>query len=152
MSPLRRPLTALSQHPQPRIKTDSISGFKFLAEGETTLILTSKGNYRPFPAAPNRNTPSVIADPDNMELNRLQMFYDAEAIDTTITVGRQHLNLADQRFIGTVGWRQNDQTFDAVVVENKSIENLTFTYAYIEQVNRIFGDQTPAQTLDRWEG
>ncbi len=87
-----------------------------------------------------------------MELNRLQMFYDAEAIDTTITVGRQHLNLADQRFIGTVGWRQNDQTFDAVVVENKSIENLTFTYAYIEQVNRIFGDQTPAQTLDRWEG
>jgi len=134
------------------VKTDSIGGFKFLAEGETTLILSSKGNYSAFPVGPGPNTPAVIADPDNMELNRLQISYHAEAIDTTITVGRQYITFGDHRFIGNVGWRQNDQTFDAVVLENKSIENLTFTYAYIDQVNRIFGDQTPAQALDRWEG
>ena len=133
------------------VKTDSIGGFKFLVEGETTVILTGSNHYAAFPP-PNNNGHSVIADPDNFELNRLQLSYNIEAIDTTITAGRQYITFADQRFIGAVGWRQNDQTFDAVVVENKSIENLTFTYAYVDQVNRIFGDQTPAQALDRWEG
>lgn len=133
------------------IKTDSIHGFKFLAEGESTLILTSKSRYTPFPGFIN-NGRAVIADPDNFELNRLQLSYHADAIDTTITVGRQYINFADQRFIGAIGWRQNDQTFDAVVVENKSIKDLHFTYAYVDQVNRIFGDQTPAQGLDYWSG
>lgn len=133
------------------VKTDSIGGFKFLVEGETTLILSNQANYNPFPTAPGPNTPAVIADPDNMELNRLQLSYDIEAIDTTITVGRQYITFGDQRFIGAIGWRQNDQTFDAVVLENKSIEDLTFTYAYVDQVNRIFGDQTPRQSLDYWD-
>ncbi len=132
------------------IKTDPIAGFKFLIEGETTVILTDKSEYSAFPTT--KGNSSVIADPDNFELNRFQLSYNIEATDTTITVGRQHITFADQRFIGAVGWRQNDQTFDAVVVENKSIENLTFIYAYIDQVNRIFGDQTPTQSLDRWEG
>ncbi|MBT8037155.1 MAG: alginate export family protein [Verrucomicrobiae bacterium] len=133
------------------IKTDSISGFKFLAEGETTVILTDKDKYTPFPGFTN-NGRAVIADPDNLELNRLQLSYEIDAIDTTITVGRQYINFADQRFIGAVGWRQNDQTFDAVVVENNTIDHLKFTYAYVDQVNRIFGDQTPAQGLDYWSG
>ncbi|MCP5537120.1 MAG: alginate export family protein [Akkermansiaceae bacterium] len=133
------------------IKTDAIAGFKFLAEGENTVILTNGGKYTPFPGFIN-NGRSVIADPDNFELNRLQLSYNIEAIDTNITVGRQYITFGDQRFIGAIGWRQNDQTFDAVVLENKSIENLTFTYAYVDQVNRIFGDQTPAQGLDFWDG
>ncbi len=133
------------------IKTDSIGGFKFLAEGETTVILTDQGKYTPFPGFIN-NGRAVIADPDNFELNRLQLSYDIEAIDTTLTVGRQYITFADQRFIGAVGWRQNDQTFDAVVLENKSIKDLNFTYAYVDQVNRIFGDQTPARGLDYWSG
>lgn len=133
------------------IKTDSIGGFKFLAEGESTEILTSKGRYSAFPGHIN-NGRAVIADPDNFELNRLQLSYDIEALDTNITVGRQYITFADQRFLGAVGWRQNDQTFDAVVLENTSIENLTFTYAYVEQVNRIFGENTPTQALDYWDG
>lgn len=131
------------------IKTDSIGGFKFLVEGETTVILTDSDRYSPFPGFLNGRR-SVIADPDNFELNRLQLSYEAQSLDTTITVGRQYINLTDQRFVGAVPWRQNDQTFDAVVVQNKSIPDLAVTYAYISQVNRIFGDNTPARPLDYW--
>lgn len=133
------------------IKTDALAGFKFLAEGETTIILTDQSKYTPFPGFINNNR-SIIADPDNMELNRLQISYEARAMDTTLTLGRQYINFSDQRFIGAVGWRQNDQTFDAILIQNKSLKNLTFTYAYVDQVNRIFGDQTPAPSLDKWTG
>lgn len=133
------------------IKTDSIGGFKFLAEGEHTWVLTDTDNYRAFPGfAPSDR--AVIADPDNFQLNRLQVSYFSDLLDTTVTVGRQLITLSDQRFIGAVGWRQNDQTFDAVVVENKSITDLTVTYAYIEQVNRIFGTNAPSSALEKWQG
>ncbi len=132
------------------IKTDSIYGFKFLVEGEYTWVLTDSNRYSPFPGFLN-GTRSVIADPDNFELNRLQLSYEAESLDTIITVGRQHIKLVDERFVGSVPWRQNDQTFDAVVLENKSFENLTITYAYIDQVNRIFGENTPVSGLDHWD-
>jgi len=132
-------------------KTDPIGGFEFLVEAESTEILTSKGNYSAFPGFIN-NGHAVIADPDNFELNRLQLSYNIEAIDTTITAGRQSIKFADERFIGAVGWRQNDQTVDAVVVENESLEDFSFTYAFVDQVNRIFGDQTPTQGLDYWSG
>lgn len=133
------------------IKTDSIGGFKFLAEGEHTWVLTDTDNYRAFPGfAPSDR--ALIADPDNLQLNRLQVSYFSDLLDTTVTVGRQLITLSDQRFIGAVGWRQNDQTFDAVVVENKSITDLTATYAYIEQVNRIFGTNAPSSALEKWQG
>jgi len=131
------------------VKTDEIYGFKFLVEGEATGILSDKDRYNPFPGTYNGR--AIIADPDSFLLNRLQLSYNAKAIDTVVTVGRQYLKFADQRFIGAVGWRQNDQTFDAAVLENKSIENLTFTYAYIDQVNRIFGSDAPAETYEYWE-
>jgi len=133
------------------VKTDEVYGFKFLAEAEATEILSSNTAYGAFPP-PNNNGRAVIADPDSFLLNRLQLSYNAKPIDTNITVGRQYLKFADQRFIGAVGWRQNDQTFDAAVVENKSIDGLTLTYAYVDQVNRIFGSDAPSESLEYWEG
>jgi len=132
------------------VKTDEIYGFKFLAEGEATEIISSNTAYGPFPP-PNNNGRAVIADPDSFLLNRLQLSYNVEPIDTTVTVGRQYIKFADQRFIGAIGWRQNDQTFDAAVVENKSIEGLTFTYAYVDKVNRIFGSDAPVESLEYWD-
>ncbi len=114
-------------------------------------VLTDTGDYRPGPGFGPADH-AIIADPDNFQLNRLQFSYLAEPIDTRITVGRQKLTRADQRFIGAVGWRQNDQTFDAAVLENNSIENVSFSYAYVNQVNRIFGTNAPNSALERWEG
>ena len=44
---------------------------------------------------------------------------------TTVTLGRQRIVLDDHRFVGNVGWRQNEQTFDAIRVVNKSVPHLT---------------------------
>jgi hypothetical protein len=83
----------------------------------------------------------VVADPDGTELNRAQVTYTGLQ-DTAFILGRQRINLGNQRFVGAVGWRQNEQTYDAVVFQNKSIENLTFTYGYVNKVHRIFGDDS----------
>lgn len=89
----------------------------------------------------------VVADPDVTELNRLQLT-NTSLPDTKITLGRQRIKLDNDRFVGNVGWRQNEQTFDAVRVENTSIKGLKLDLTYIDQVNRIFGDDSP---MGRWE-
>jgi len=85
----------------------------------------------------------VVADPDTAELNRLQIAYDGLS-DTVVTLGRQRIILGNARFVGNVGWRQNEQTFDALRVVNSSIEGLTLGYTYLNRVNRVFGEDSPA--------
>jgi hypothetical protein len=48
--------------------------------------------------------------------------------------------LDNARFIGNVGWRQNEQTYDAISLVNNNLQDITFFFAYIDHVNRIFGD------------
>jgi Alginate export len=95
------------------------SGLSLLAEAEGTLAVIDNYNAFPFAIADSQRRPaySVVPDPMNVELNRLQVQYKSKAV--TVTVGRQRLNLDDQRFVGSVGWRQNEQTFDAARVEAK---------------------------------
>ncbi|MBI1213295.1 MAG: hypothetical protein GC190_17655 [Alphaproteobacteria bacterium] len=83
----------------------------------------------------------VVADPQDFQVNRVQLEYSGIP-QTVVTVGRQRINLDNQRFVGGVAWRQNEQTFDAARISNTSIENLTFTYIYLDRVNRVFGDRS----------
>jgi len=87
----------------------------------------------------------VVADPENIELNRFQLEYKSDAI--TATLGRQRINIDDQRFVGSVGWRQNEQTFDAVTGEAKlGPVALNGTYAWSRRT--IFGvDSGPRQAF-----
>jgi hypothetical protein len=84
----------------------------------------------------------IVADPEDYALNRLQLT-NTSIPGTTLVLGRQRMNLDDQRFIGASGWRQNEQTFDALRVTNHSLRNLTVDLAYIDQVNRVFGEESP---------
>jgi len=84
----------------------------------------------------------VVADPETYEINRLQLT-NTSIPGTTLVLGRQRFNFDDQRFVGNVGWRQNEQTFDALRVTNKTIRNLTVDLAYSDQVNRVFGKESP---------
>jgi hypothetical protein len=84
----------------------------------------------------------VVADAETYEVNRLQLTNTSIA-NTTITLGRQRINLDDQRFVGNVGWRQNEQTYDGLRVVNRSIRNLTIDVTYFDQVNRVFGRESP---------
>jgi hypothetical protein len=119
------------------------SGFSFLAEGEGTLALsddyndTLPGNgVEPFP---------VVADPENFELNRLQVSYLKNG--TGVTVGRQRIVLDNARFVGNVGWRQNEQTFDAVRGQAKfGPVSLDATYSISQRT--IFGVDSPNEYFD----
>lgn len=80
----------------------------------------------------------IINDPDVTELNRLQLSWTPNAAFTG-TIGRQRILIDDQRFIGNVGWRQDEQTFDAVRLDLTRGRFKLF-YAYVSHVNRILGE------------
>jgi hypothetical protein len=117
-----------------------------LAEGE--FVTPLGGDYRPDPARPTLTAFPVVADPESYEVNRLQLT-NTTLRGTTLTLGRQRILLDDQRFVGNVGWRQNEQTFDAVRVVNKSVPTLIVDATYLNQVNRVFGPDSPQ---GRWHG
>lgn len=110
--------------------------FSALVESEATLGLDNGYND----GVNGRTFDPLIADPQNIELNRAQLRY---AVPTgSITVGRQLLELADQRFVGSSSFRQNQQTYDAVRVQWKGIEHLSadVTYAWSDRtINGING-------------
>ncbi|WCX78438.1 alginate export family protein [Pseudomonas aeruginosa] len=80
---------------------------------------------------------SAVPDPDGSEINQALLRYD-HALGSAV-VGRQRINLDNQRFVGGVGWRQNEQTYDGMLGQLKPLEGLTLTYAYIDNINSIFG-------------
>ncbi|WP_374289041.1 alginate export family protein [Pseudomonas fluvialis] len=80
---------------------------------------------------------SVVADPDGSEINQALLRYDFA--QGNLVVGRQRINLDNQRFVGGVAWRQNEQTYDGLLGQLKPIDKLTLTYAYIDNINTIFG-------------
>ncbi|UCE39856.1 MAG: alginate export family protein [Candidatus Aminicenantes bacterium] len=80
----------------------------------------------------------VVADPDDTELNQAYLDYTGIA-NFAFRLGRQKIILDNARFIGNVGWRQNEQTFDAFKFVNTSLQDFTFILSYFSRVNRIFG-------------
>ncbi|GHF91931.1 alginate export family protein [Thalassotalea marina] len=91
----------------------------------------------------------VIADPEGTDLNQVNIKYTKDKLD--VIFGRQRIVLGDQRFIGGVAWRQNEQTFDAARFKYQATDNLSVDYSYVFNVNRIFGPQDGVQPAD-WHG
>jgi hypothetical protein len=88
--------------------------------------------------SPNRSEYSTVADPEGSDLN--QLYLDYTAVDNwKFRFGRQRILLDNQRFVGGVGWRQNEQTYDAVTLNTAAISNTALSYSYIGEVRRIFG-------------
>lgn len=93
--------------------------------------------------SPNRDEYSVVADPKGPDLN--QLYFDLDPNDNwKYRFGRQRINLDNQRFVGGVGWRQNEQTFDAATINTKAIAKTALSYTYLNRVRRIFGQSVPA--------
>ena len=86
----------------------------------------------------------VIADVAGTEVEKAYLRF--ERGETRVQVGRQPFAVGDQRFFGTVAWRQNHQSLDAVTVVDRSLDRTTITYGYLDRVNRIFGDGLPMQS------
>jgi hypothetical protein len=83
---------------------------------------------------------NVVADPSQTRIT--QAYIDYATGKTLIRAGRQGVNLDNQRFIGTVNWRQMPQTYDAVAMINNSMENLSLLAAYVWHVNTIFDNNS----------
>ena len=80
-----------------------------------------------------------IADPEGTEVNQAFLQYKG-ITDTNVLYGRQRILLDNQRFVGGVGFRQNEQTYDGLVVANTSLADTRVIYAHVDNVNRIFGE------------
>lgn len=118
-------------------ETAPIAGFTALVEMEDIHTLGGMEDYQlPPPPAANPAGDAVIADPEQTELNRVQLRYrGVPRLD--MTLGRQRLMFDNQRFIGNVGFRQDEQTFDAFSAIYTGIPDWTMTYAYVDGVNGI---------------
>ncbi len=93
--------------------------------------------------SPNRDEYSVVADPDGSDLNQLYFDYGPND-DWKLRFGRQRILLDNQRFVGGVGWRQNEQTYDAFTLNTTAIPKTVLSYSYLNQVRRIVGQTVPA--------
>lgn len=121
------------------------AGWQFLVEGENVAALDGD-TYSQAGLNPAAGPRAVVADPETTELNQLWAAFTHRT--TTVTAGRQRLVLDNARFVGDVGWRQNQQTFDGVVVQDKTFDRTTLTYGYLDQVNRVFSRRHPQ---GRWD-
>jgi hypothetical protein len=124
-------------------ETRAFNGFRALAELEGVAQLTDELND-----TVNGNAAfAVVPDPETIELNRLQLSWTG-ARGRRAVAGRQRIILNNARFVGNVGFRQNEQTFDAVRLEARPLDHAAFTYIYIDRVRRIFGDDSPQGEWD----
>jgi hypothetical protein len=111
-------------------------GLQGYVEYEGNYVLQSDYNN----GLGNKPEFSTVADPDVNELNQLWISYSGIP-DTVIKGGRQRIKLDDDRFIGNVGWRQLETTFDSVLIthNNQTLYGLTVNAGYIGNVNTFTG-------------
>lgn len=120
-------------------ETAQFHGFGAFVEAETVTALGGEG----YNSTVNGKTAyAIVADPEATEINQAYISY-AGLADTKLKYGRQRVTLDNHRFIGNVGWRQNEQTFDAFTLTNASLPNTNITAGYIYNVNRVFSDKNP---------
>lgn len=79
----------------------------------------------------------VVADPKGTDVNQFFLKYKGDNI--TAIAGRQRILHDNQRFVGGVGWRQNEQTYDGYRVQLKANHTFSADYSYVYNINRIFG-------------
>ena len=99
--------------------------------------------------SPGRTQYSTVADPRGSDLNQLYLQYQPSE-DWFLRLGRQKILLDNHRFVGHVGWRQNEQTYDGLSLTLKSIPSTDLFYSYIENVNRVFGQSSGRRSQRRY--
>jgi hypothetical protein len=130
--------SALTSRVRAGFESGSMADTRLLAEMVGTAEMSTR-----FNSTTNGQTSyPVVADPGGFaEINRFALINESLE-NTRLTLGRQRLILDDARFVGNVGWRQNEQTYDGLVSQTSG-EKFNATVAYINQVNRIFGPDSP---------
>lgn len=114
-------------------ETPAWRGFKALLEVENVTALDDGYNS----TTNGKLGHPVVADLEVTELNRAQVSWTGKQAE--LVAGRQRIVFGNARFVGNVGFRQNEQTYDALKAAVRPTKDLTVTYAYIDRVHRVFG-------------
>lgn len=131
--------TALTLRVRAGMKTAEWHGLSALVEGEAIARIGPR-HYND--TVNGRTAWPVVADPSDVLLNQAWVkFKPVSTIEAA--AGRQTVNFDNQRWIGSVGWRQNDQTLDAARVTVKPVKGVALDYGYAWRVNRVFGPDSP---------
>ena len=117
--------------------TRSFNGFSAFGELEGTYAIVDDYTAGAAGASPDEPGATPISDPENIELNRAWVQYDAGG-PFSAKIGRQRIIRNNAAFIGNVGWRQNEQTYDAVSASYKG-NGFKIDYAFADRTQRIFG-------------
>ena len=115
--------------------TGAYEGFKFGIEVDNVTALVDNYNS----TINGKTEYPVVADPEGTEVNQAFLKYSNSGF--TFTGGRQRILHDNQRFVGGVGWRQNEQTYDGARFQYSG-SGFTADYSYIHNINRIFSDKS----------
>jgi hypothetical protein len=126
-------------------ETKSYHGITGFAQFEG-VFLVGEDHYR---NADNLDTRyPLVADTPTVELNQAwgQYICPKDPWKTAARWGRQEILLGNQRMVGNVAWRQDQQTFDGGSVTttpwNSDGKSVSLGYSYLYRVNRIFPDDS----------
>ncbi len=120
-------------------ETGLYHGLSALAELEN---VTAVGAEKYDSTANGLTSYPIVLDPEDSELNQAYLSY-AGVPHTTFRFGRQRITLDNLRFIGNVGWRQNEQTYDAHSARFTPVEAFSLFYAHMNNVNTVSGEHHP---------
>ncbi|WP_372018093.1 alginate export family protein [Pseudoxanthomonas sp. 10H] len=119
--------------------TSAWHGWSVLAEADGVLGL---GDGRYNDTRNGQRQYPVIADRPGAEIN--QALLRRALGKHSATFGRQRINLGNQRFVGGVGWRQNEQTYDGARLQLAPLDALAIDYSYVDGINTVFGPDDSA--------
>ncbi len=121
-------------------------GFSVLGEADNVTVI-GPDDYN---STENGKTEyPVVADPKGTVVGQAYLKYTGD--EGYGIYGRQRVNLSNQRFVGSVGWRQNEQSMDGFRGYWQALDNLSVDYTYAYRVNRIFGPDDGTFPAD-WRG
>ena len=133
--------SALTLKSRITVNTGSFEGFSAGVEVDNVTDIID--NYN---STTNGETDyPVVADPTGTDVNQFFLKYTAD--NFSATAGRQRILHNNQRFVGGVGWRQNEQTYDGYRFQINPAKGFSADYSYIYNVNRIFGPDSPKADL-----
>lgn len=129
------------------LQTGLWRGLQVLVEGDNVSEFWEHDFNAGEGNTPGRTEFPVVADPEGSEINQAYIDYKGIA-KTNLRLGRQRINLDNQRFVGGAAWRQNEQTFDAFSVTHDR-GALHLFYAYVDHVERTSGSDVPTGDQDQ---
>lgn len=119
--------------------TGNYKALSAFIEMENTSALVE--DYNSGPGGNGKSAYSIVADPEITEVNQAFLQFSGVA-ETTGKLGRQRIIHDNARFIGNVGWRQNEQTYDAFRIDTEALADTHLSYAYLDNVKDIFSNDT----------